>query len=75
MKFLVLLLLAAIIWLAWKKSRAPRPAAPPAERPAEAMVSCAHCGVHLPESESVPEGNLRYCCRAHREAGPAGGRP
>lgn len=73
MKFLLLLLLVAIVWLAFKKS-ARRPAArPPEERPAEVMVVCAHCGVHLPESESLMAGELRYCSRSHLEAGPGRG--
>lgn len=71
MKFLLLLVLAGVVWLAFKKS-ARRATPPPArERPAEAMVACAHCGLHLPESESLPVGDQRYCCRAHLDAGPA----
>jgi uncharacterized protein len=34
-------------------------------------VRCAHCGVHLPESEAVTSAQgLPYCSGAHREAGP-----
>lgn len=34
---------------------------------AEPMVPCAHCGVHIPASESVvgPEGSA-YCSEEHR---------
>ncbi|MCL4745454.1 MAG: hypothetical protein KJZ83_08570 [Burkholderiaceae bacterium] len=38
----------------------------------EPMVKCAHCGVHVPRSESVPAGHLHYCSGAHRDAGPQG---
>lgn len=70
MKYLLLLLMAVFVWLAWKKRQKPPAVRPRTERPAEAMVVCAHCGVHLPESESLPDGNRRYCCRAHLEDGP-----
>ncbi len=32
----------------------------------EDMVRCAHCGVHLPKSESILSGGNYYCCDAHR---------
>ena len=44
----------------------PRAVAPP-----EAMVDCAHCGLHLPASEAVRDTAARtFCCSAHAEAGP-----
>jgi uncharacterized protein len=30
------------------------------------MVKCAHCGIHLPRSESIASGNLSFCCEEHR---------
>jgi uncharacterized protein len=36
----------------------------------ELMVRCAHCGVHLPQSDAVSAGALHYCSGAHRDAGP-----
>jgi uncharacterized protein len=45
-------------------SRAPAGAAP------EAMVDCAHCGLHFPASEAVRDGARVFCCGAHRDAGP-----
>ena len=71
MKFLFLVILAGIVWVAWKKSRKQQEIRRSPERPAEAMVACAHCGVLLPVSDSVVAGGLRYCSRAHLEAGPA----
>jgi uncharacterized protein len=32
----------------------------------EDMVRCAHCGVHLPRSESVKSGQAFYCSVEHR---------
>lgn len=29
------------------------------------MVSCAVCGVHLPDSEAIASGGKHYCCEAH----------
>ncbi len=31
----------------------------------EKMVQCAHCGVHLPTSDSFLVDNQYYCCEAH----------
>ncbi len=36
----------------------------------EFMVTCAHCGVHLPQSDSVSQGAQYYCGDEHRVAGP-----
>lgn len=35
---------------------------------AEDMVQCAHCGVHLPKSESLEAGGRYFCNTAHRDA-------
>lgn len=37
---------------------------------AEDMVTCAHCGVHLPRSEALAARSLHYCSAAHRDAPP-----
>ena len=39
--------------------------APPLEPAAEAMTSCAHCGVYFPASEAVRADGLDYCSPAH----------
>ncbi len=36
----------------------------------EQMVACAHCGLHVPESEGVRGGGSVYCCDEHRRLGP-----
>lgn len=77
MKFLVLLLvlLGAVAWLALGRRKTPPPGngaktpAPPATP--QAIVSCAHCGVHLPEADTLQDAaGRRYCSEAHRLAGP-----
>lgn len=72
MKYLLLFGLLAIVWWQWRKRQAEPPPAPP-PRPAERMVACAQCGVHLPLSESVSDGRRHFCCEEHRQvAGGAG---
>lgn len=71
-KFVVLILVAVAVWFVVKGLRKP---APPRERRAaetlagEAMVTCAHCGVHLPRSEAAADGLLFYCSEDHRRLG------
>jgi len=74
--FLLLAVILGVFW--WLRSRAgalhreaqPRPQSPrpaPASRDAdpEAMVQCAHCGVHLPQGEAIAWRGLHYCRRSH----------
>ena len=76
MKYLLLIAFVAVIWWAWRKRSLPpgQPPAPAAREP-EAMVVCAHCGVHLAEADALqaPDGR-HYCSEPHRLAGP-GPRP
>ena len=39
------------------------------------MVVCAHCGVHLPKSDSIAGDGKSYCSEAHRQAGKASPQP
>jgi uncharacterized protein len=32
------------------------------------MVACAHCGLHLPESESIQKDGKHFCCEEHLKA-------
>lgn len=78
MKFVVLLLvlLAAVAWLALgrRRGRGDTPAPPPppaAPGTPQAMVACAHCGVHLPQADALQDAaGHAYCSEAHRRAGP-----
>jgi uncharacterized protein len=48
---------------------APRPpAGSPAATPPQEIVTCAHCGLHLPASEALTAGSRRYCSAEHRDA-------
>ncbi len=72
MKYLiVLLVVVAVGW--WLASRRPKAVARRQQQQAakpQAMLSCTHCGVHLPASEAVVDGSGSYCTEAHRLAGP-----
>ncbi|SDM24420.1 uncharacterized protein SAMN05428957_103371 [Oryzisolibacter propanilivorax] len=71
MKYLVLLAVLAVVYAIWRSQRPlpPRPPAPPHIQPPEPMVRCAHCGVHLPQSQALQHDGRSYCCEAHRRAG------
>lgn len=77
MKYLLLILLLALVifMLGVKRARPPvakKPSAPPAELPPQAMVSCAQCGLHLPQGEALPGLGGVFCSVAHRQAFEAG---
>ncbi|BEP57503.1 uncharacterized protein J2W25_000935 [Variovorax boronicumulans] len=84
MKYLLVL---AVVWVAiwlWRKNRreemrdAQQERAKkaqqrtPAVGPPQAMVRCAHCGLHLPAADALPgpDGAV-FCSAAHRQAGTA----
>ena len=75
MKYLLVLAVVFVaIWL-WRKNRRdemrarPPPPATPAVGAPQAMVRCAHCGLHLPAADAIsgPDGAV-YCSAAHRQA-------
>ncbi len=85
MKYLVLLLvvLGVAWWMFGRRGKPPlKPPATPGPAPKQnvrekegaepqAMLACAHCGVHLPKSETTVDAQgVRYCSEAHRLAGP-----
>lgn len=86
-KFALWLLVGVVAWFAWQAWRraqrasieraareAGRVADEPAERLPEHIVRCARCGVHLPASEAVRDGEAVYCGPAHRDADRAASR-
>ena len=59
MKFLLLLIAVfVLLWLlrgSWRRARRPPPASAPGDASApQAMLRCAHCGLHLPRDETLP---------------------
>ena len=47
----------------------PKQAHTPRVTETEAMVRCAHCGVHLPESETITKEGVSFCSQAHASLG------
>ncbi|MBT0962102.1 PP0621 family protein [Denitromonas iodatirespirans] len=78
-KLLVFLLVLFAIY--WGRRLLSKPKVPPQDRARGAapqtqasarMLSCRHCGVHVPESEGVRRDGEFYCCEEHARAADAG---
>jgi len=69
-RILFFALLAAIAWIWFTRRKGKPDAAPrPPETPAvEHIVQCAHCGLCVPEGESLLADGKHYCSEAHRDA-------
>ncbi len=65
-RLIFLFAIAALVYLLIKSYRKNVPRKEQAD--AEDMVSCAHCGVHLPVGESIRVDDQRFCCADHRDA-------
>lgn len=74
MKYLLFLVAVLVLfWLlrsSWRRARKPppAPAAPAADESPQPMLSCAHCGLHLPRDDALPGRGGVFCGDAHREA-------
>jgi uncharacterized protein len=72
MKYLLLFFIFMVLLWQWRHARQPkvrqaaRKSAP--GNAAVAMVPCAHCGLHLPQSDAVQGAKGLYCSAAHRQA-------
>lgn len=76
MKYLLIVVVVlAVLWFARSRGRhEPPPAVPP--RPPtdpQAMVRCAHCGVHLPAQDALGGHRGSYCSAEHRRLHGDGG--
>ncbi len=71
---LLIVVIAGILWflLLQRKREAQGKVDAPSARPPEKMVTCARCGVHLPESEALLVAGRHYCCAEHGQLGPNG---
>jgi uncharacterized protein len=75
-KLLIVLLVGVVAaWLIFGRRR--KPVEPVAgtqtqagREEGQAMVACAHCGLHLPRGDAIADGDASYCSPAHRAAGP-----
>ena len=68
MKYLLLALVIVVVYGLYRahKRKAGRSSWRAGGAAAEDMVRCAQCGVHLPRSESLMNGELFYCTPEHR---------
>ena len=65
-KFLLLILVVVAAWwlaTSFRRKDAEKDAADVAP---EQMVTCSHCGLYLPQSEAIADGNKFFCCAEHR---------
>ena len=72
-KYLVVIVVVAVVlWLMFGRRRGGARTPPRDKRrgATEEMLTCAHCGVHLPRSEALIGAGRAYCSAAHRDAGP-----
>jgi uncharacterized protein len=64
-RLFLLIAIAVVVYLLIKSYRKN---VPKQDNPvAEDMVRCAHCGMHLPKSESILAGGNFFCCAEHRD--------
>lgn len=73
MKFLMgLLVILLVIWVIKRSRKADTDAViPPEKKPLVApsnMLTCLHCGIHLPQDEAVIGEHGPYCSTEHRTA-------
>ncbi len=71
-KLIVLVLLVVIaVWLMRRALRSGEQGGFERKPPVDGeLVSCAHCGVHLPRSEARTAGERLYCSEEHARLGP-----
>ncbi|MFA5913479.1 MAG: PP0621 family protein [Burkholderiales bacterium] len=65
-KLLLLILAVVVLWRLAKGSRRKERADSAPKPVPERMVSCAHCGLYLPQSEAIGEEGRYFCCAEHR---------
>jgi uncharacterized protein len=72
MKYLLLVVVLALVFSMLARKRARPPAAKPEPqvqpKAALSMVTCAQCGLHLPLDEALPGQGGVFCSAAHRAA-------
>lgn len=66
-----ILLLAVVIWLAFlilrRYLRSIQSDRTPDQQDAAVMVQCRHCGLHIPQNDSIAVNEHYYCSEEHRK--------
>ena len=62
-----------VVWLLKRALAGPRKPPPPAGELKGDLVSCARCGVNLPQGEARSDGGRYYCSEEHWRLGPQDG--
>ena len=69
-KFLLLIVILAAVWWLVKGFRRKDPGKDARRDATEAgpeqMVHCSHCGLYLPQSEAIADGEKFFCSAEHR---------
>lgn len=72
-RILFWIVLAVVVYAVAKSwSRAATRRSRAADKPSEAIVTCAACGLHVPRSEALARDGEWFCSREHLERGPRG---
>ena len=68
-KILLLIVLAMVVLLLWRAAqrRGSGSGGPSAVSPAQQIVACETCSVHMPEAEIIREDGHCFCCPEHRD--------
>ena len=69
-RLVLLLLIAAVAYAvvrSWFRASGGHGRARAPDRPSEAIVRCAACGLNVPRSEALARGAQWYCSREHLE--------
>lgn len=65
-KFFGLIILAIVLYRAWKKEESAEKHNP--FIPHEAITRCDYCGIYFPVSKAIRSGQHVYCCEQHHQA-------
>lgn len=66
-RVLVMLLgIALVVWILFRLAKGPRIQSRPRKQ-VDDMVRCSHCGVFVPRTEAIDDGERHYCCSQHRD--------
>ncbi|WP_304056396.1 PP0621 family protein [Nitrosomonas communis] len=66
-KWVILIIVALLIYWGIKNLSRVKKQPTKSKNEIEDMVRCAHCGLHIPRSESITADNKFFCSTEHRQ--------